>query len=153
MRAARTLPALALAALLTACSDPVAPDTAKWVFGSWLWVESTGGIAGITLTPESEGHGQQLVLDADGDLFLYRTDASGDRTLVKRTRFHITHGENGDVLHTDEPVFAVRDLKLLEPFYLASITTRPTDDLLVLGEDCADCFVHTFHRDYSSLPD
>ncbi len=153
MRAFQTLPAVALAVLLTACSDPVAPDTAKWVFGSWLWVESTGGIAGITITPDTVGYGQQLVLTSDGELSLYRTGLPGGRALVKRTGFHVTHEENGDVLHTDEPVFAVRDLKLLEPFYSANITTRPSNDLLALGEDCADCFVHTFTRDYSSLPD
>ena len=47
-----------------ACSsDPTAPgedELLQALFGTWSWIRATGGIAGTTRTPESEGYTQTL---------------------------------------------------------------------------------------------
>jgi hypothetical protein len=46
--------ALACLAVLSSCSSPVEPIPDS-LFGAWEWVRAEGGIAGMTITPESEG--------------------------------------------------------------------------------------------------
>ena len=46
-------------ALLSGCSSPVEPAPDGLV-GVWEWVRAEGGIAGVTLTPETEGFTRQL---------------------------------------------------------------------------------------------
>lgn len=37
--------------------------TAIGINGEWIWVESTGGLAGHTITPATEGFSQRIVID------------------------------------------------------------------------------------------
>src|SRR5690606_9188015 len=52
--------------LLTACGNDPAEPEASPVAGMWAWVESSGGIQGQTLTPDSEGYEVTLILTGDG---------------------------------------------------------------------------------------
>ena len=44
---------LMILSLSGSCSTTTSTDTSNLIFGEWVWVESSGGLAGITETPES----------------------------------------------------------------------------------------------------
>lgn len=56
--------------------DPDAVGTSD-ILGSWAWVESTGGIAGITKTPQSSGESWTIEFRKDGT---YREVRNGQET-------------------------------------------------------------------------
>ena len=51
--------AAACGAMLPGCSSPIEPPPDS-LFGVWEWVRTEGGIAGVTLTPVTEGFTLQL---------------------------------------------------------------------------------------------
>jgi hypothetical protein len=74
--AAALVVALALLFVLTSCSssaDPLFIDASDLqvvevgdVTGQWIWLRSTGGIAGTTRTPETEGYEASIRFGVDG---------------------------------------------------------------------------------------
>lgn len=58
---------LALSVLMTACNKPEMHDLA----GTWRWTSTTGGIAGVFYTPESEGFEAEIVFK-NGMLTFYK---------------------------------------------------------------------------------
>ena len=94
---------LVLSVLATACSKPENKELA----GTWRWTSTTGGIAGVFYTPESEGFeaeivfkGSQFTFYKDGKRVtsgMYRIDYDEDETyyignkpFYSRFRFHIS---------------------------------------------------------------
>ena len=92
-----------LAVLATACSKPENKELA----GTWRWTSTTGGIAGVFYTPESEGFeaeivfkGSQFTFYKDGKKVTsgtYRIDYDeddtyyiGNKPFYSRFRFHIS---------------------------------------------------------------
>jgi hypothetical protein len=47
--------------------DPSAPGSQESLVGSWIWVESTGGFAGMTRTPASTGETLTLAFTSGTD--------------------------------------------------------------------------------------
>ena len=69
--------AVAVSALLPACSStPTEPTLEDLLFGSWEWVRAEGGIAGITITPESEGFTMVLRITRPDRIELSRDGAT-----------------------------------------------------------------------------
>ena len=58
----------ALAVLATACSKP----EMQMLEGTWQWTQTSGGIAGVNYTPESEGFEAELVFK--GNQFTFYKD-------------------------------------------------------------------------------
>ena len=94
---------LVLTVLVTACSKPEKEE----LIGTWRWTSTTGGIAGVHLTPETEGFeaefvfkGNQFTFYKDGKRVtsgMYRIDYDEDETyyignkpFYSRFRFHIS---------------------------------------------------------------
>lgn len=48
--------------------------TTSPIVGEWRWISSTGGIAGKTYTPTSEGYERKLVLTSDFKFSRYKDD-------------------------------------------------------------------------------
>ena len=77
---------MAVAFLMTACTKP----EKKALDGTWRWTATTGGIAGVCFTPESEGFEAELVFNGssftllkDGEKVVsgtYRIDYDTDET-------------------------------------------------------------------------
>ena len=93
------------------------------LIGEWEWVESSGGIAGVTLIPETVGYTQTYKFSSDSDLFIYKND-----TLVAQTIYHL----NGDTLRIEG-----QDIYMIVVFK----TNR-----IILYDQCVDCFTNTFER-------
>nr|BCX01112.1 MAG: hypothetical protein KatS3mg041_1158 [Bacteroidota bacterium] len=103
--------------------------------GSWEWVQSTGGIAGLHLTPQSEGYVQQLVFRTNGELEIWR---SGKRLSLLRYRI-----EHKPTMLSPEPADV---LVYDEPFRPEQLIRWGRGDTLYLIDVCFDCYVHTYVR-------
>ena len=106
------------------------PDAAPQ--GTWIWESSTGGIAGRTMTPASEGYTQRLVLDDDGDFAFYRGQAR-----LSSGRYAVEQEGTALVLRYVPPA---------GPLYASQRVEQPDADRLILRDTCIDCFTHTFVR-------
>src|SRR5687768_11235483 len=69
----------------------------KKIFGKWEWVSTTGGIAGMTITPLSAGHTIRLEFKSDGTYLIYENDS-----LVNTTRFSFSQSTS---IHNRKPVW------------------------------------------------
>lgn len=69
--------------------DVGANETGKSLAGEWRWVSSTGGIAGKTYTPASEGYERKLVLTSDFKFSRYK-----DAVLEKSGTYEITQAKS-----------------------------------------------------------
>ena len=68
-------------ATLVGCGGSITgPDFTDRLAGDWSWVDASGGLAGITLTPESEGYDQMLRFGPSPDFELLRDGVSVLRT-------------------------------------------------------------------------
>jgi hypothetical protein len=59
----------------SSCNKNDDPGPSSSLVGKWRWVKSVGGIAGTTLTPQTEGFTQTQVYGADSTYKMYRNNA------------------------------------------------------------------------------
>ena len=74
-----TLLALAVLAVAACSSNPVAADDEQLpgaLFGTWAWIQATGGIAGQVRTPETEGFTRTLVITVPNQIEVLRDGQS-----------------------------------------------------------------------------
>jgi len=121
---------------VAACSG-VSPATPEQPFaGSWRWVRSQGGIAGVEITPATEGYVIRLEFDGLGGVRAYRNDtliATAGYTALERLEHS---GVAWEVTYDPElPAFLFDVLDLT--------TARRTGDVLILADPCCDRWVHT----------
>ena len=126
------LPALGCLALLSNCSSPVEPIPDS-LFGAWEWVRAEGGIAGVTITPESEGFTMTLRITRPD-----RIEWSRNGELEVATRFELLPASGTDFpfpprLRYDEPILGQEEQEL-----------RLSEDELVLTDPCCDGFSYTW---------
>ncbi|MCS7082560.1 MAG: hypothetical protein N2561_09415 [Bacteroidetes bacterium] len=119
-------------ALLAGCAT-VGPLERR-LEGRWQWVESTGGLAGLRRTPQSEGYNQELVF------YSHKLEVWRSGKLVTVLRYRI---ERKRTLLQPEP----GDVLVYEDLFLPEQLIRwGRGDTLYLADVCADCFVHTYVR-------
>jgi len=119
---------VALCIVLFSCSKD--PKALK-IQGDWNWVESTGGFAGLTLTPESEGLTRSLRVD--DTTFKYFENGELKETFTYRLD---TYSGNKPCNFCDFVVLG----RGLEKFYVLE------EDSLQLIDQCDDCFNHIYER-------
>jgi hypothetical protein len=107
-------------------------EQANSILGVWIWTGSSGGIAGVTETPESTGLTRKLEI-------LPRTIkrfqngilvAEFNYTIEKRTS--ILFGGTFDMIVPEDGLAQIIDLN---------------GDVLILIDNCADCFTSSFVRE------
>lgn len=138
MRTRRPSTLLAMICLIPVvggCSGGSGPEIPTGLTGTWRWVEASGGIAGVTITPESSGQSMTVVLGADGLARLYGSDVP-DR---------VVHYEVVERTTVSEPVW---DIFYDEPLlgFDSQIATQPATDVLLLFDPCCDGFTWRFER-------
>jgi hypothetical protein len=115
-----------------ACGVTTGPDAGDAVLGTWNWVESTGGIAGITLTPASTGDSVRLRFTDQGEAQRYLNGA-----LDRAVGFTTVPGSNGAVeIRYDEPLSG----------FETQTATFPGSQALMLTDPCCDGFVSSYVR-------
>ena len=93
------------------------------IIGEWEWVESSGGIAGITLVPETQGYTQTYHFVNDSLLDIYKNDS-----LFLQTTYKLM---NDTLEITDWPFKQLVEYK---------------ENRLILDDQCVDCFTNVFER-------
>ena len=125
---------LVLVAGLGGCSSSTDSDSDPLI-GDWAWVRSTGGIAGLTLTPASEGYTVVLRFSSDGRAEWWR-----DGVLTQGTTYQATRQASSGA-----ETWAVTYAVPLSGF-AAQTATFPSASELVLTDPCCDGFVFEFER-------
>lgn len=118
--------------ILTHLQDS-APDTVfvSKLIGSWEWIQSTGGFAGRTITPETEGYTRTVHFRSD---WTYKEERN-DTTILETTYRLDQDSVGGTIVHT-----------LQIDNGIPSEITNLTDSTLSLDEQCIDCFGHSYRR-------
>jgi hypothetical protein len=130
--------ALAFALLIAACSSAPTALVPDRLEGRWAWTSATGGIAGWTITPATEGYTMEVRFLGTGTAQLYR-----DGVLTRTTDFEIGIGREGgsfpgrEVIRFEEPLFGGWEEMLLE---------LPEPDRLLLADGCCDGYAYDFAR-------
>src|SRR5688572_3510324 len=70
--ATRVWAVLAAMTAVAGCSSPTSVEVDE-LTGRWEWVSASGGIAGRTITPATEGYTMELRLSAEGEAELIRS--------------------------------------------------------------------------------
>jgi len=102
------------------------------LYHRWEWVRSSGGIAGVVQTPQSEGYTQAIDFDEEGFFTLYRDNAvfiSGSYTVINAESILDNTGY---------------DMIIFDNGLLQSAIIQLSEDTLVLREEAFDCFTHTY---------
>jgi len=115
-----------------ACGDPVALATVELLEGSWTWVESSGGIAGETRTPESTGETMTLrFLGADS------VELTRNGVLAGATTYQIFFYDDG----------GSTEIEYAQPLFgFASQGLYVGEAELILRDGCCDGFVYEWRR-------
>lgn len=127
-----------IAAGAVGCASGPAAVELEWLEGLWEWQSSSGGIAGWTLTPASEGYTMDLRLLASGEAELYRNGG-----LQATAHFSTGIGHEGgsfpgrDVVRFSKPLLGGWEEMALD---------MPDADHLVLTDGCCDGYSYSFVR-------
>ena len=129
---------LALTLLAVACSSAPTALVPERLAGRWSWTSATGGIAGRTITPASEGYTMEVRFLAGGEAQLSRSGS-----LTRTTGYELGIGREGgsfpgrEVIRFDEPLFGGWEEMGVE---------LPGADRLVLADGCCDGYTYDFER-------
>jgi hypothetical protein len=118
---------------LSGCAATTPPTLESRLVGTWEWVEMSGGIAGVTMTPASTGHTRSLRFTETG-----RVEAYEDGDLKGTVGFKVAEGAD------DETLAVQYDAPLMD--FDAQTATFPADGELVLIDPCCDGFMYRYVR-------
>jgi hypothetical protein len=121
-------------------SDPTAPTTddpafVQLLYGSWSWISAEGGIAGQTVTPETEGYAQTFVLTSPDRVELLRDGVTVAVTTFEFVPARDSGGQTESaMLRYASPIFGWDE---------QAVALDPVGNL-VLTDPCCDGFVYLF---------
>lgn len=130
-----TISSMMILGLVQLCSkDEVKPgNTDASLYGEWLWVSSSGGLAGVELTPESEGYMQYLKITEAGDFEIKKKDS-----LVVNSEFTLVE-EESRIQNKSRFMLKFEGDVLMDQSYFVK-----GRDTLILVEECWDCFTYKY---------
>jgi len=117
------------------CSGRPRPRVPDSLYGSWNWIKSVGGIAGITYTPRSVGYTQKIILSRDNTSRFYKNDSLA--IICPFDVYYISLSQNDSI-----PVIHYLDTRKTIDQAINFVTA----DTLILNDTCIDCFSHTYVR-------
>ena len=128
--------ALLIGAVLSGCGSSTEPLVEHDIVGTWDWVESSGGVAGTTQTPETAGYTLQVKFAQSGVVEVRR-----DGALETSTGYMVLVGvgsssEWPDMVRYDEPVLGFEN----------QYVRFTGDDVMFLADGCCDGFVSRYVR-------
>lgn len=134
--------ALVAPLLAAGCSEGVVSVSTGELAGRWTWVRSTGGIAGRTLTPETEGFTGVLRFGLD-----HTVEWAVDGEVRWSTTYTLGRGREGsamagrDVVRYGEPAFGWEEQAVEVEL------GRDGTPTLTLTDPCCDGYVHEYVRE------
>ena len=116
---------------IISCSTHMNDNENNTIIGKWTWVESSGGIAGITTTPQSSGKSIQLEISNT------KVKKYVDGILVLESSYSI---QTGTSIFGGEKKLIIYDNDSKQSF------TR-TDNQLILNDECYDCYFNSYVKE------
>lgn len=104
----------------------------KALLGKWRWVQSTGGFAGKTTTPQAEGHTMHIEFKADTSVIIYRDDA-----VTGKAKFEVVKGRT---IFSQDSAYLLK----FQPQMIDEAILKVTKDTLVLADNVHDGFGKTY---------
>ena len=118
---------------LMACSDSDTDDNEN-IVSTWNWYETSGGIGGITETPQTTGETRKVVFQNNGDVTFYIDDeVTLSSTYTLATEITII---------SDEPLPVVK----IDDLDFDYIYSFPYVDELELQENVIDGFIYNYSK-------
>ena len=117
--------------VLISCSTTTDNDSADQIIGEWVWIESSGGLAGTTGTPESTE--KEIILQISNKSIKQFVNG----TLESDRPYNIERRES--VIFGDLREMIVYNNGLRQIFSI-------TGNQLILTGDCNDCFQAEYER-------
>ncbi len=108
------------------------------IFGTWYWILSQGGIAGMTLTPSKTGYTQIAILKRDSTYQYYQ-----DNVLLRETKFSV---REFPVAGSRDSVELMSFLDRPDTLFLRRIWLQGPDTLHMDDFNIADGFFNTYVR-------
>ena len=154
-----TVVLLVLSVLVTACSKPEKQELA----GTWRWTRTTGGLAGVYLSPETEGFEAEFVfsgnqfsfykngekvasgtyrIDYNIDESFYINKGEGDEPFYSLFRFHISIAQVKKISEATNGTITF----LMDPTGLIGFIgySEAEGQVFSLCDDACDGFCHIF---------
>jgi hypothetical protein len=103
----------------------------SYIYRTWEWVQSSGGLHGGISTPASTGYRQRAIYRMDGRYELYRNDSLMQSTTYAITSRNINGSPREVITYADQSIEQVLQLR---------------GDTLELADQCVDCFDHLWVR-------
>ena len=123
---------LVLLLTMTGCKKLPDPELEK-LFGTWDWIQTSGGFGGGAYTPASAGYNQTIEFKKSRICKLYK-----DGELQLKRRFKLKEGES---IYSSETAYIIEYRKNWEE----SIEFWG-HDTLVLKDECYDCYMSVYVR-------
>jgi|GEM_PF-1301271 len=131
------LPALVAVGGLWGCPSPSEPNVGDRVFGTWAWVEATGGLGGDTRTPQTEGVTRRLIITPPDRIVL----VENDRVHTATTFLLLPARDPGGTFVQARLRYGTRLMGRTEQF-----AGFDPDGALILTDPCCDGFVYRWVR-------
>lgn len=103
------------------------------IYGKWNWVQSSGGIAGTTITPKSEGYVGTLEITNDNTFSTYHNSI-----LQFHDSFTLSKDTSKNTNYAGFVTFKTNGT--------TNLVKRATRDTLIIGDDFADGFTALYVR-------
>lgn len=123
---------VALLILAAACTYSSTGPDGDTPSGTWRWLESTGGIAGVRYTPSSEGYNVRYVFSGN-QVSAFRNDSLKATSLITVRDDEITYQPSISVFVFGGGI----DVQTLQVI---------SADTIMLHDPCCDRFSHRFVR-------
>ena len=106
----------------------------KEIFGTWVWVQSSGGFTGHTINPSTVGYSGTVEFNKNG---IYKTYKDGNQK--EEGKYSLIEGKS---------IYTTTTAHLIK--YEDDITYQSINlerkDTLILSDECYDCYRHVYIR-------
>ncbi len=123
---------LALASLTINCSNDDENNIKEQLIGKWIWVESSGGIQGETLNPQTTGENRHIEITSDKIKYFTNGILTSEFDYYLQKRVSIWTNE-------------MRDFLIYKYDRTQSIVL--IENKLILYDECFDCYQHEYIKD------
>ena len=131
--------------LATTCRKdiPVPNAGLEKLFGTWDWVQSSGGLTGQTTTPATTGYSQAVEFKKNGVCIWYKNGKHTDKmqfTLTEGSSIYTAGGTAHLIKYKDTGLFDKNNAQV------AQSVTFGGEDTLFLRDECYDCYTNVYVR-------
>lgn len=137
---------IALILVLTACRKDISVPNQQYenLFGTWTWIESTGGESGQAISPATEGYSITVEYNENGVFKRFR-----DGKKISKMTFKFVEG-NSMFSAGQVPMIEYKEKKIttspLKKGILRASVSFTGNDTLFVSDECYDCYTHLYVR-------